>query len=130
MFKYHPNEGRILLRKLRKPNYIRVSSGIVVPGEGIMNRELDRGLVIEGTEKIKKGQIVWYSSYSASTLYDKDLGTFYCLAEEDVMVFEDGKASPEEIIDRMGKGTEVKSKSIFHPQTDDSQADRNFIKEN
>ena len=86
---YRPNEGRILLRKLEKPDYVRISSGVVVPGEGIMNRELERGEVIYGNDKIKNGQKVWYSSYSASHFYDQDKGSFFCLSEEDVMVFED-----------------------------------------
>lgn len=87
--KYRPNLGRILLRKLDKPDYVRINSGIVVPGEGIMNRELERGEVIAGTAEIKTGQIVWYSSYSASHFYDQKEGSFFCLSEEDVMVFED-----------------------------------------
>jgi len=109
--KYTPNEGRILVKKLNQKDYVKTNEGIFVAGQGVMNKDLTRGVVLVGNDEIKQGQKIWYSDYSATVFYDEDLGAFICLADEDVMVFE-GEDNEEDkaLIKRLTNDTKEVSK--------------------
>lgn len=116
--KYTPNEGRILVRKLNQKDFVKTNEGIFVAGKGIMNKDLTRGVVLIGSDKIKQGQKVWYSDYSATVFYDEDLGSFICMAEEDVMVFE-GKSNIKEDKALIKKLTKDDIKKVSVPAPED-----------
>ena len=102
-----PNTYRILVRRIEVPQV----SHILTPGQLKAGENLLAGIVIHpGDSKFKKGQLVYYSEYSASAVFDigavlrgeKEYGEvlqdkLYIVAKEDVMAFEEGIYDPAKI---------------------------------
>jgi co-chaperonin GroES (HSP10) len=113
--KYRPNKGRVIIKKLEKSNYYTTRTGIVLPGEGVVNRELERGVIIVGDDRTLEGKRVWYSAYSATMFYDQELKDLVCLGEEDIMIFEED-------------GDDLKAKMFI--QQNDTKEVRGAVKDN
>ena len=101
-----PNTNRVLLKRLTSE---KIESSILMPGQLKAGENLFVGEIVHpGTSIFSKGQLVYYSEYSAAKLLDigaairkeKSLGdvtnekeTLYIVAEDDIMAYESDNKS-------------------------------------
>lgn len=97
-----PNTNRTLIKRVSNES---VSNSIIVPGQLKAGENLFVGEIVHGGDtKFIKGQIVYYSEYSAAAITDmaavmrkeKTLGqatsekeVLYVVAEDDIMAYEE-----------------------------------------
>lgn len=95
-----PNDKRVIVKRLKVSDRIK-STGVLAAGQLKAGENLFVGEIAHpGSTKFKKGQVVYYSEYSAAALYDlredKTLSEamkepFFVVAEDDVMAYDDKK---------------------------------------
>lgn len=98
-----PNVDRVLIKKITITE--AQQGNIIVPGQVVVGENLYAGEIVHpGTTKFKKGQLVYFSEYSASAI--TDIGTVVAgketmsdvrqkgsqilvVAEDDIMAYEE-----------------------------------------
>ncbi len=115
-FKIIPNTDRIIIQYLDISAQLKSTSLVLIPGQLKAGENLLAGIVVEmgKSTKYQKGQIVYYSEYSASQLTDigdllrgrgqlsdmkKQENQFIVIAEDDIVAMEDG-VDPDLIVQK------------------------------
>lgn len=84
-----PTTGRILVKKIDRKD-ASTDSGLLVPGQMLQEENLLYGEIIHPSDsKFTKGQIVFYSRYSATNIFDEKGQQFQIVSDLDVMAVED-----------------------------------------